>query len=457
MPMQMQRPGSSQASVDPRKPSADVPVGWNDADGPMPMPMKPPGSSELSEDPHKPIRDLSTPEVEDPESAARIDAQVPFFELSDRISEVSEKATGGSVFSPRFEVQAGQLYVYWHGEVPIELGHLAADAAAQGIDVIILPAAHSLAALSEASRSVSKNVRNPSGLVVETNPDGSGLTVSFPGISAVGLAVAEKARAADQAAVLSAVADLVADGINVRFSGAHEIPVDFGRADDTPPYWGGAYTQTLWGNGSVCTNGFGMHAGAAYQYMLTAAHCMSWLDDTSVYNGQGASMGYSDYVAELAGAGYDLALIRITGDASVAPRIYHTGPTDPGFTSRTVVAASNGIPLNQGAEYCASAAVQGPTCAVYAGTQVWVCTAQCTYAITVSNPIRNIVCPGDSGGPVFYYQDGFGSLNITAAGIVKGGVTDPNNPQCSKSGYISVVRTALNFDPRTANQALIRS
>ena len=131
-----------------------------------------------------------------------------------------------------------------------------------------------------------------------------------------------------------------------------------------------------------------MHAGAAYQYMLTAAHCMSWLDDTSVYNGQGASMGYSDYVAELAGAGYDLALIRITGDASVAPRIYHTGPTDPGFTSRTVVAASNGILL-----------------------------------------------------------DGFGSLNITAAGIVKGGVTDPNNPQCSKSGYISVIRTALNLIP----------
>jgi hypothetical protein len=186
-----------------------------------------------------------------------------------------------------------------------------------------------------------------------------------------------------------------------------------------------------------------MHAGvgASYQYMLTVAHCTAWADNQSIYNGAGAYMGYSDYVAELITANYDLALIRLGAGKTGAGKIYLTPPGDNGFTNKTVAGyAASGIMT--GAEYCVSARKLSPRCGVFAGSQSVFCTALCTYVIDVYNNNYNIFCHGDSGGPVYYYITGYPN-SVIAAGLVKGIYTN-NGAQCSNFGAISGVSTAID-------------
>lgn len=216
------------------------------------------------------------------------------------------------------------------------------------------------------------------------------------------------------------------------------------------PTGGGALTND---GSAMCTDAFGMQAGASYQYVLSAAHCSGFLDGKSIYNGQNVYMGFTDYVNELFDvSGYDLSLIRLKPDTVSSSRFYATPPVPAaGFASRLVVGYDGGgILTGVNANYCASGATLGVHCNVYAQNQQVVCVpgARCIYAVIVNsnNTSVAVVCRGDSGGPIYFHQSGMSSNNVTAAGVVSGAYIAPG-ANCGWQGWISVVASAVNTIP----------
>lgn len=370
--------------------------------------------------------------------------QQPLFDLRARVAEISSLAAGSPAAGTVFDVPNQTLVVYWRGDVPTALVELGGAAEADGYRLDIKPAVHSAAELSVAAMELAELAGSPSGLSVEMSYDGSGLVVRYPGLDGA----VDFPATAD---VRSAIDEIASRGVNVRVEpSGDEVPTFASRDDDNSPYWGGALTND---GSALCTNAFGMQAGATYQYMLTAAHCGSFLDGKSIYNGQGTYMGYTDYLHELFDlSGYDLGLIRLKPGAASTSRFYATPPAPaPGFASRLVVGYdAGGILTGVNANYCTSGAALGVHCNVYAQNQQVVCVAgvRCIYAVIVNSNSTSVpvICRGDSGGPIYFHQSGMGSNNVTAAGVVSGAYL-ASGANCGWQGWISVVATAIGTIP----------
>lgn len=118
-----------------------------------------------------------------PEEAARQAAQVPYFALSEEVWRISEDSEPGQVISGQFEINSNRYVVNWYGDVPPSLDELVERAATdQGIEVEIRRAAHSRDELETAAMELARAVPDPEGMSVAINPDGSGLSVSWPAV-----------------------------------------------------------------------------------------------------------------------------------------------------------------------------------------------------------------------------------------------------------------------------------
>jgi len=221
------------------------------------------------------------------------------------------------------------------------------------------------------------------------------------------------------------------------------------RAVDKSPHWGGAVTTTVFGN---CTSGFSAYAtgDTSMRHMLTVAHCSGFLDGVAVANGAGERMGSTDFIAETYDAfrpyGYDLGTIRLDPGKSNQPYIYAAGAND--FVGHRVLGyGSNGIPA--GLTYCVSATQQTPRCNLLSGGEALICPSDgpcARYIAMTSTDRQTIICAGDSGGPVYYWNSSW--TGIYAAGLV--GAYRDIGLGCGVDGFVSVVATAVSLIPGLA-------
>ena len=155
------------------------------------------------------------------EEAARQAAQLPYFALSEEVWRISEESEPGQVISGQFEINSDRYVVNWYGDVPPSLDELVERAATdQGIEVEIRRAVHSRDALEAAAMELARAVPDPAGMSVAINPDGSGLSVSWPVVEH------DPTRRDDLDAAMEMAR---AKGIDVVFDATKGTAVDFGR------------------------------------------------------------------------------------------------------------------------------------------------------------------------------------------------------------------------------------
>lgn len=363
-------------------------------------------------------------------------AQIPYMELDERVRRVASTRANSPLAGTRVDVAGRALHVYWVGSVPAALASVKDSAAKLGISVKVSPAAFSAQTLQAAASDLGKIAESGNAtLSVSLHNDGSGLTLRQDALPA---------GARGRAAVLEAVRAVTSrSGIPITVAGGNPQAVLADRNNDGSPHWGGSVTRSTEG---ICTDGFSMYAtGAPTRFMMTAAHCTSFLDRTQVTNGVGARMGESDFIAELFDVAprYDLGVIRLDGNKSNQPYVY--GPNG----GMIVKGLASGIP--QGGNYCLSGSVSTPNCNLIAGQQALVCVpgtpfGRCIYYIQFSSRNGAVThCRGDSGGPIYYWT----SAGIIASGIVGIGYGSGSS-SCFNSGGLSVVSSAVNRIPGLA-------
>lgn len=361
--------------------------------------------------------------------------QAPYMALNDQVYT----ALGGDVSSlagTQLDVPDSRLYVYLVGPPPDALTELSQSAAAEGIQLEIVAASHSLDELRNAAWSLQGRLNStmPVPFRVELETDGSALTIDYSGsVTPTSPSMASAFSAAQQIANSS--------GVAVRWASDPEAAsVGTSREDDSSPYRGGAVTASVYGE---CTSGFSAYAtGDPDEFMLSVGHCTHFFDGVAVTNGVGASMGTSDFIGDyLQAPSYDLAVIKLNPGYSNVGRIYtsETGSISiAGYDDR-------GIPAN--GRYCISGAVGVPNCNLYSAKQTIACDVfdgvkTCFYVIVMNSLTGGaIVCDGDSGGPIYYFN---GTAYVAAGLQSQGFYSGTKPPPCFDQAGASVVASALN-------------
>lgn len=364
--------------------------------------------------------------------------QMPYMELGEKIFAIASSDPESSLAGTGKDIANHRMTVYWVGPVPEELLALQKSARDMGIDLAVMPARFSEKQLMSIATRLAKSAGQPGGLTVGLSPDGSSLTVDFPGLPAA----VHGTRTVEQARLLDAIDAIRATtGVRVEIQDETLEPHVASRSADYNPYWGGAIAQNSSG---VCTDGFSMHAsGSDAHFLLSVAHCSSYGDGFTTYNGawdrstNGATtrIGVTDFVNELFYMKqYDLSVIREDYPKSNQPYFYVA--EDTGY--RVVAYATDGIPPD--GNYCAAGAVTPTHCRVISDGQHLICPAGapgCWWAINVhSMDGNNIFCHGDSGGPIYYNS----SSGRIAAGVISGVY---GLGRCEDTGFVSVVRSAI--------------
>jgi hypothetical protein len=377
--------------------------------------------------------------------------QWPYMELDAKIRELAPPTDVSPLAGTRIDRANRSLHVYWAGDTPRELDNLRAVAAESGISLVISQAAFSQQELVAASSQVEAFAESSkTTLVIELHNDGSGLTVQATDLSAA--ATGSAAPTATQAGILETVDAVQAStGVPIAVEDSDAEYVTATRRDDRSPHWGGAITDWTVSNGDVdaCTSSFSTFATGdpSIRHMLTAAHCTGYLDGFVVFNGNGYSMGHSDFIAEMFDQvpRYDSGVIRLHPGRTNQPRVYSNESSSNAYT---VGGFSWGIPA--GGNYCISGAFSAPNCNAVSGEEIVACgpdfLGRCVHYISTSSPSGGIThCFGDSGGPVYYWNSSF--TRIFAAGIVGVGAIDFFGQQCFTRGGVSVVGTAMSRIP----------
>jgi hypothetical protein len=382
-------------------------------------------------------------------------AQEPYMALDEQVRQVAAAQASSPLAGTRVDVAGRTLHVHWVGAVPAELKSIQASAAQRGISVRVVQAAFSEQTLIGATADLAKLAQSANGdISVTIHNDGSGLTVRQDGLPAA--AEGRSAPTPLQTEILGAI-----DATRARFG----VPVSLAdedtrwqttdRGNDQSPYRGGAVTDIYGGapgqeDWHRCTDAFSMYATGdpSARFMLTAAHCAGFRDDAPSYNGDHTSfMGYSDFIHELYDVypPYDLGVIRLYTDRSNRPTIYGN---NTGSISHTVRGMASGVPA--GGRYCMSAAVSPPNCNLVSLEQQLVCptnAARCHFIILFSSANgTDIVCRGDSGGPIYYWT----SNGIIAAGVTSTARLSGPTDSCSPTGGMSVVASAAGRIPGLA-------
>jgi len=277
------------------------------------------------------------------------------------------------------DTEARQVRLYWKGAVPASVRRVVDSAA---VPVTTTAARYSQRELQvELDRFAAAPPANLIGQrsrVTAVSPlsDGSGLRVSVDG---------SVADATSLAAVRGA-------GVAVFVDVANPTPIT--RANDSPPYYGGALTINSTTNRG-CSTGFGVFAGAR-TLMLSAAHCARPGDQ--VLDGGRDLMGPAINVVPTK----DLMLI----DARAAGVVFTGGPGAGELTNRVIGATANW----EGQFVCTSGAMSGTRCNI----KIKGINETIFFASTVNGPVTvtgtvraeqislaNAAGQGDSGGPVF--------------------------------------------------------
>lgn len=127
---------------------------------------------------------------------------------------------------------------------------------------------------------------------------------------------------------------------------------DWGRQDDTAPFFVGGKLVTANGN---CTLGPRLKKGQK-RYFATAGHCFGYFDLQSADSGSGAAIGYSEYTNTLVNNNnYDASLVKTTNQTS--SYVFTGGPNTS--SAWPIVGDSN---TAVGDTLCQSGQVSGTVC-----------------------------------------------------------------------------------------------
>jgi trypsin len=379
--------------------------------------------------------------------------QWPYMELDAKVRELALPMDASPLTGTRIDRANRSLHVYWAGDIPRELDDLRAVAAESGISLVISEAAFSRPELLAASSQVETFAESTATkLAIVLHHDGSGLTVQATGLSAA--ADGSAAPTATQERILETVEAVQAStGVPITVEHSDQEYVPTTRISDQSPHWGGAITDWTPADAEPgqCTSGFSTYATGdpSIRHMLTAAHCTGYQDNFTVFNGSQYSMGHSDFIAEMfdQAPSYDSGVIRLHPGRTNQPRVYGNAS---GSIVHTVGGFSWGIPF--GGNYCISGAVGVPNCDIVSDEEIVPCgygpLRKCVHYIRTQSPSgRQTTCHGDSGGPVYYWNDSW--TRIFAAGLAGIGLPDVHGvPQrCYRNNGISVVGTAMSRIP----------
>ena len=203
-------------------------------------------------------------------------------------------------------------------------------------------------------------------------------------------------------------------------------PAVTSRADDTPPYWGGANVKTPTGS---CTSGFAVRTPSG-SGLLTAGHC--GYNGFVFYNGNWTGVVGTGQQKRTA---HDWMLIG-TYDNYVDSVIYTGGGSLNGRaqSTRSVVGWTSASPQQW---LCHSGAVGGEECSFYVqpNFQYGYCSdGACFNDLVTARKVSWAlsVYPGDSGGPVYLPSGSNGAL---AVGVTQG--TDCL-PLCGNPGSLLI-------------------
>jgi hypothetical protein len=355
---------------------------------------------------------------------------VRLYAMQDRLDAAATRilvAGGAGNASVVVVPRRAQLRVYWHGVVPARVRELAGRL---GVHVRFAAAAFTLDYLVDQER----RLGGYPGLVqVAPRPDGSGLKVT--------LAPGNPAR--DRASLLAA------SRVPLTITTGTRAEAMFSRQADISPYWGGsAYLNNQ--TGGQCTNGFALNKVPAV-YEISAAHCGS-NPNTVTIPGQVNPTG----VVVTQDTCRDINQINYRAGGTVAGSIFNGGPNSgvgvpvAGAVSDFVgdLVATGGATTGEHLNATVVAvdlfsAIGGINCKAVGPLTEAVLTDKC------------LVAPGDSGGPVYSYTTGGGSVNgrgtITAGFGTAVQCQGPNGPVAGFDTveYAPLMRPA--GDPQTGS------
>lgn len=235
------------------------------------------------------------------------------------------------------------------------------------------------------------------------------------------------------------------------------------RTSDSSPYSGGAYIFTPT---TYCSSGFNVQSKTSgATYALTAQHCfhdyyVKKSSDVPVYNGY--SQGYARQVGTWQSTGgyndlnYDAALFRPTPTSTI-PYIYIGSPA----SDSTLKISSVFNPV-QGQTVCTDGARSGEHCNIVVDQIYYTWTG--SYDDGASFKFTNMiyghqansgiaVSSGDSGGPVYDYQNG----GYAAVGIISGAFIQMKS--CTIAGetcYSDVVFSSVYRDLNSLNMEITK-
>jgi hypothetical protein len=362
---------------------------------------------------------------------AVMQAQVELDRAADRIDEaVAALGTETGLAGLRVSPRTRELFVYWHGTVPAPLQRRIGEVA-RSVPVTVVPAPYSYARLQAARKRLRTDQRfAATGVTVVRIPvDGTGLEIGF------GASLRAKAGP-------FALPDL---GVPTR-SISRGMPVPLiGRADDTPPFWGGAIIQNR--QGAFCSSGFSLRKADGHPFTMTDYHCQDPVTAaTRFWTYTGTELGVTYEWDAL----QDTTIIDTQPNGGSGAGIYTKG-TPSGYSAARVT----GWGVNRVGDFvCTSGAFSGELCDIeITDVHAEVPTSAGTFVEMAEGEqiqLKSAAGQGDSGGPVFSWDT---DDTVTARGLVAAGDPDtrtlctgidPSNRICSWRIYFSQMQYAVN-------------
>lgn len=395
------------------------------------------------------------------------DVQAAHLAVIDEIAMWDALTPVSRIGSVRGDPAAGSIEIGWAGPVPSEVRAMAAEAAAEGIDITFVPQEASEAELVELAHDLAASMPTDGAFAIGIGADS--LTVEVPepevaeaaGTEPIELdgevlqTIDETQRAAEDIGVEVAVeqTDTVPTTAAARplergaplSAGPGAGAIATGRSNDVSVLSGGMRVRTQFQSGAwiSCTSGFaGVHGHQPV--IVTAAHCSDYADGRGVRNLDGTTIGESDLVRELNDGArpYDLGVIAASYDARTLPRIYTNESATVSITGAQVTFPPAGYRL------CSSGQITGWKCDLTAGDSYVTCYGtprgnECMHVQLVTSSSSRAFCLGDSGGPVVGLPT---SAGATAVGVVSG-LRSNVAVSCSPVGIIAPLSQLFSTVP----------
>lgn len=327
-------------------------------------------------------------------------AQAPLVAAAERLSKIDRD--GAHLGGIKLEVDRRAVNVWWKGDPPADLRDEINRQQQGGLTINLQPAQFSQKELLQAVQEIASNFEAYPGLAY-AGPiaDGSGLE----------LGVTDLKRAASFPKI-RVPAKLVESSVIKATT----------RANDSPPWWGGAVTRAVFPGAGACSTGFSVGRWSwgtrTSTGILTANHCAP-----------GGGVLFND------GAGQPIGMAepRPTGQSVVLDSLYITttssggrifdGGVGTGEFTKPVLGQTNSFP---GMFVCTSGAGTGVHCGIRVDSiknSAFVFPSGVfSQSVAITTQVGGLMSsgPGDSGGPVFTLVSRGSTDGVAAAGIMVG-------------------------------------